>query len=107
MNARTGAFSLTATGSTPMTEAIWFGAASLLRCREPRKVLLVMTDGQPNESLSTLELLQRCRDSGIETVGVGLGLDVSHLFPIAITINDLSELRAQLFELSKAVLLAA
>ncbi|OAI04338.1 nitric oxide reductase activation protein [Methylomonas methanica] len=107
INARTGAFSVAAAGSTPMTEAIWFGAASLLRCREPRKVLMVMTDGQPNESLSTLELLQRCRDSGIETVGVGLGLDVSHLFPIAITINDLSELRAQLFELSKAVLLAA
>ena len=107
VNARTGAFSLAATGSTPMTEAIWFGAASLLRCREPRKVLMVMTDGQPNESLSTLELLQRCRDSGIETVGVGLGLDVCHLFPIAITIHDLSELRAQLFELSKAVLLAA
>ncbi|WP_020482872.1 VWA domain-containing protein [Methylomonas sp. MK1] len=105
--ARTGAFSLAAAGSTPMTEAIWFGAASLLRCREPRKVLMVMTDGQPNDTLSTLELLQRCRDSGIETVGVGLGLDVSHLFPVAITINDLSELRAQLFELSKAVLLAA
>ena len=107
VNARTSAFSLAAAGSTPMTEAIWFGAASLLRCREPRKVLMVITDGQPNESLSTLELLQRCRDSGIETVGIGLGLDVSHLFPIAITINDLSELRAQLFELSKAVLLAA
>ena len=107
VNARTGAFSLAAAGSTPMTEAIWFGAASLLRCREPRKVLMVMTDGQPNDTLSALELLQRCRDSGIETVGVGLGLDVSHLFPIAITINDLSELRTQLFELSKAVLLAA
>ncbi|OQW69698.1 VWA domain-containing protein [Methylomonas sp. 11b] len=107
VNARTGAFSLAATGSTPMTEAIWFAAASLLRCREPRKVLMVITDGQPNESLSTLELLQRCRDSDIETVGVGLGLDVSHLFPIAITINDLSELRAQLFELSKSLLLAA
>jgi hypothetical protein len=79
VNTRTGAFSLAATGSTPMTEAIWFGAASLLRCR----------------------------DSGIESVGVGLGLDVSHLFPIAITINDLSELRAQLFELSKSLLLAA
>jgi len=107
VKARTGAFSLAAAGSTPMTEAIWFGAASLLRCREPRKVLMVMTDGQPNDTLSTLELLQRCRDSGIETVGVGLGLDVSHLFPIAITINDLSELRAQLFELSKSLLLAA
>ncbi len=107
VNARTGAFSLAAAGSTPMTEAIWFGAASLLRCRELRKVLMVMTDGQPNDTLSALELLQRCRDSGIETVGVGLGLDVSHLFPIAITINDLSELRTQLFELSKVVLLAA
>jgi cobaltochelatase CobT len=107
VNARTGAFSLAASGSTPMTEAIWFGAASLLRCREPRKVLMVMTDGQPNDTLSTLELLQRCRDSGIETVGVGLGLDVSHLFPVAITINELSELRAQLFDLSKSVLLAA
>ncbi|WGS84099.1 VWA domain-containing protein [Methylomonas sp. UP202] len=107
VNARTGAFSVAATGSTPMTEAIWFGAASLLCCREPRKVLMVMTDGQPNDTLSTLDILQRCRDSGIETVGIGLGLDVSHLFPIAITINDLSELRAQLFELSKAVLLAA
>jgi len=106
VNARTGAFSLAAAGSTPMTEAIWFGVASLLRCREPRKVLMVMTDGQPNDTLSTLELLQRCRDSGIETVGVGLGLDVSHLFPIAITINDLSELRAQLFDLSKSLLLA-
>jgi len=107
VNARTGAFSLATTGSTPMTEAIWFGAASLLRCREPRKVLMVMTDGQPNDTLSTLDILQRCRDSGIETVGIGLGLDVSHLFPIAITINELQELRTQLFELSKAVLLAA
>ncbi|WP_198008003.1 hypothetical protein [Methylovulum miyakonense] len=51
--------------------------------------------------------MQRCRDSGIETVGIGLGIEVSHLFPIAITINGLQELRTQLFELSKSVLLAA
>ena len=106
VRSRAGAFALFASGSTPMTEAIWFGAASLLRCREPRKVLLVMTDGQPNDQLSTLEILQRCRDSGIETVGIGLGIDVSHLFPVAIVIHELQELRTQLFELSKSVLLA-
>ena len=104
---RSGAFSLSANGSTPMTEAIWFGAASLLRCREPRKVLLVMTDGQPNDILSTLAILQSCRDSGIETVGIGLGIEVSHLFPVAIVISDFRELRNQLFALSKSVLLAA
>jgi cobaltochelatase CobT len=104
---RTGAFSLAAEGSTPMTEAIWFGASALLRCREPRKVLMVMTDGQPDDIVSTLAILQRCRDSGIETVGIGLGIDVSHLFPVALAINDLQALRTQLFELSKAVLLVA
>jgi len=107
VRAHSAAFSLRAGGTTPMTEAVWFAAAALLRCREPRKVLLVMTDGQPNDILSTLEILQRCRNSGIETVGVGLGLDVSHLFPVAIRINELRELRSQLFALSKAVLLAA
>ena len=104
---RSGAFSLSPSGSTPMTEAVWFAAASLLRCREPRKVLLVMTDGQPNDTLSTLAILQSCRDSGIETVGIGLGIDVSHLFPVALVINELPELRSRLFELSKALLLAA
>jgi len=103
---RAGVFSLRADGSTPMTEAIWFAAAALLRCREPRKVLMVMTDGQPDDTVSTLAILQRCRDSGIETVGIGLGITVNHLFPDAIIINDLPELRAQLFELSKSVLLA-
>ena len=107
VRSKTGAYSLVARNSTPMTEAIWFAAASLLRCREPRKVMMVMTDGQPNDQLSTLEILQRCRDSGIETVGVGLGIDVSHLFPVAITINDFRELRSQLFELSKTLLMAA
>jgi cobaltochelatase CobT len=107
VRAHSAAFSLRAGGTTPMTEAVWFAAAALLRCREPRKVLLVMTDGQPNDILSTLEILQRCRNSGIETVGVGLGLDVGHLFPVAIRISELRELRTQLFALSKAVLLAA
>lgn len=106
LRSRAGAFSLSPSGSTPMTEAIWFGAAALLRCQEPRKVLMVMTDGQPNDTLSTLAILQSCRDSGIETVGIGLGIEVSHLFPVAIVINDLQELRTRLFELSKSLLVA-
>jgi len=107
VRAQAGGLSLQPQDSTPMTEAIWFAAASLLRCREPRKVLMVMTDGQPNDPLTTLEILQRCRDSGIETIGIGLGIDVSHLFPRAIAINDFKGLRSQLFELSKTVLMAA
>ena len=106
VTSRASAFTLRASGGTPMTEAIWFGAAALLRCREPRKVLLVLTDGQPDELASTLDILERCRESGIETVGIGLGLEVSHLFPKSVRIHALTELRTQLFELSKTLLLA-
>ena len=107
VRSKVSGFSLRAQDTTPMTEAIWFAAASLLRCQESRKVLMVMTDGQPNDQLSTLDILQRCRDSSIETIGVGLGIDVSHLFPVSISINDFRELRSQLFELSKNLLMVA
>ena len=38
---------------------------------------------------------------------IGLGIEVSHLFPVAIAINDFRELRSRLFELSKTLLMAA
>ena len=100
-----GAFALTPGGSTPMAEAIWYAAASLCRCREPRRVVMVLTDGQPDDRLSTLDILARCQRSGIEAVGIGLGIDVSHLYPKSIVINDLGELRTRLFELAKDLLI--
>jgi cobalamin biosynthesis protein CobT len=99
-----GAFALTPGGSTPMTEAIWYAAASLCRCREPRRVVMVLTDGQPDDRLSTLDILARCQRSGIEAVGIGLGIDISHLYPKSIVINDLGELRTRLFGLAKDLL---
>lgn len=102
-----GRFSVFSAYTTPMTQAVWFAAAQLLQCREPRKLLLTVTDGVPNDLPGTLSILKRCRDSGIETLGIGLGVEVGHLFPVALTIHDLAELRPQLFALSKAILLAA
>jgi cobalamin biosynthesis protein CobT len=102
-----GAFDLDSNGSTPMAEAIWFAAASLLMCREPRKVIMVLTDGEPNDRLSALDILDRCQRSGIEAVGIGLGIDVSSLFPKSVTINDIGELRTQLFALAEGLLIAA
>lgn len=102
-----GRFSVFSAYTTPMTQAVWFAAAQLLQCREPRKLLLTVTDGVPNDLPGTLSILKRCRDSGIETLGIGLGVEVGHLFPVALTIHDLAELRPQLFALSKAMLLAA
>ena len=90
-----------------MAEAVWFASASLLMCREPRKVVMALTDGEPDCQLSALDILNRCKRSGIETVGIGLGIDVSHLFPKSIVVNEIGELRTQLFALAEDLLIAA
>jgi cobaltochelatase CobT len=102
-----GGFALVSHGKTPMAEAVWFAAASLLMCREPRKVVMVLTDGAPNDSLSALDILDRCQRSGIEAVGIGLGIDVSHLFTKSIVVNDIRELRTELFALAEDLLITA
>lgn len=92
--------------STPMAEALWYAAARLLACREPRKVILVMTDGEPDDRLAALEIIRRCETAGIEVVGVGLGLSVDRLFSRSVTVMQLGELRQRLFELTRELLAA-
>ena len=103
-----GNFTLSADeqGSTPLTEALWFAASSLLACREERKILMVLTDGQPDNLTTALEALARCRASGIEDIGIGIYHDVKHLFKVAIAINKLAELRGKIFQISRELLVA-
>ena len=93
-------------GSTPLTQAVWFAASSLLACKEERKILIVLTDGAPDNPASALEALARCRASGIEDIGIGIYHDVKHLFKVPITINNIAELRAKLFLISRELLVA-
>jgi len=105
------AFSSITDGGTPLYTAIWYAASSVLATREERKVIMVLTDGQPddyhNGCLLTKAIIQRCINTGIELVGVGICIDVSHLFPQSICINDVSELCSELFGISRDLLLAA
>lgn len=105
------AFSSITDGGTPLHTALWYAASSVLATREERKVIMVLTDGQPddyhNGCLLTKAIIQRCINSGIELVGVGICIDVSHLFTQSICINDVSELRSELFGISRDLLLAA
>ncbi|MBP1153077.1 nitric oxide reductase activation protein [Methylocaldum sp. RMAD-M] len=94
-------------GGTPLAQGLWYAASRLLACREPRKLILALTDGEPDCLEATRDILARCAASGIEVVGIGLGIEVSHLFECSISIMQLHELRARLFELSRDLLVAA
>jgi cobalamin biosynthesis protein CobT len=104
---RTGYFGCGTEGGTPLAEGLWYAASQLLGCWESRKIILALTDGEPDDDAAARDILSRCGASGIEVVGIGLGIEVGHLFERSITILQMAELRSRLFELSRDLLIAA
>jgi cobaltochelatase CobT len=102
-----GAFIQSARGGTPMAQALWYAAAELLACREERRMLMVLTDGEPDNTPEALRLLGLCRQAGIEAVGVGIGVDVRHLFPTAIEVREAKDLKRELFRVAERLLVGA
>ena len=89
-----------------MTGALWYAAADLLARTEDRKVLLTLTDGVPNDVPSALDLINRAAQAGIELIGIGIQTDVSGLFPVAISIDHIGDLKGQLFHIAERLLLS-
>ncbi len=65
-------FALTANGGTPMAEALLWAGMKLSHRKEPRKIIVVMTDGQPADVPATLRAMDRLSGCGIETYGIGI-----------------------------------
>ena len=104
---RAFAFNQRGRGGTPMANALWYAAARLVLRKEARKILMVMTDGQPDPNCHPSDIIARCVASGIEVIGIGIQVDVSHLFPVAIEIDEVADLRSALFGVAEQLLLAA
>ncbi|WP_407364435.1 VWA domain-containing protein (plasmid) [Pseudomonas luteola] len=96
-----GRFSFSPDGGTPMTEAIWYSAFELSKTRERRKMVLVVTDGEPNNVGSCQHVVQLCQRSGIEMIGIGVGkgAKVASLFASSIQIESVNDLKHTLFQL--------
>jgi cobaltochelatase CobT len=105
--AAAGAFIQIPRGGTPMAQALWYGAAELLLRRETRRLLLVLTDGEPDDIDEAARLLRLCRKAAIEPVGVGIGIAVNHLFPTAIEVTTVADLKRALFGVAEALLIGA
>jgi cobaltochelatase CobT len=103
-------FGVLASGGTPLAEAIWPAAGDLLSAKGERKVLAVITDGDPSNSTSAAEMVRRCRSSGIEVFAIAFGdanrEKLTQVFgPDSWTyLADITQLRAGLSNLVKNVL---
>jgi nitric oxide reductase activation protein len=74
-----GRFGLAAGGGTPLASALWRAGFELIRRPEPRRLLIVATDGQPNDVDAAHDILGRCRTSGIEVIGLGIGQSLTEV----------------------------
>ncbi|MFC6674307.1 VWA domain-containing protein [Marinobacterium aestuariivivens] len=105
---QSGRFMLGSRGNTPMAEAIWYAAYELSKTREDRKVMIVVTDGQPNRVAPCQAVIDLCERSEIEMVGIGVETSaVSSLFQKNIVIDDAAELQRTLFRLMERSLTAS
>lgn len=99
--------------STPLGAALWSAAVELLSpktVKSDRKILFVITDGQPDEVYHAKSMVLRLEDAGIEVIGLGFGgatNDVlSAVFRRYSNVGTVSNLRSTLFELVRGALAA-
>lgn len=97
--------SVTAGGGTPMLEGLWYAASQVLLQDEERKIILVLTDGQPMQEAQVILMLDRLKRSGIHVAAIGIMTDyVQHLFDTWAVVNALGDLRNALFDITRKLL---
>lgn len=95
-------FSIGTGGSTPMDTALWWVLQQLHPMTEPRKMVLLITDGEPDEQEPTLTAIRVIKGFGLEVYGIVIKtMSIQTLLPGrgSKVINDISELAPFMFEI--------
>lgn len=95
-------------GGTPLAEALWWVMRQMLILRETRKVVLILTDGVPDDVPQCLQALEALRKTGVEVYGIGMKFDcISSLLSDTSSrvISRFEELSPALFEVLQHALL--
>ncbi|SBW10503.1 von Willebrand factor type A (fragment) [uncultured delta proteobacterium] len=65
-------FSTNAGGGTPMDAALWWVMQQIHPLSEPRKIILVITDGDPDDKEAARETIRTSGVLGLEVYGIGI-----------------------------------
>lgn len=98
---------------TPLASAMWPAAGDLLRAKGQRKVLIISTDGDPRNVTDVIDMVARCRASGIEVFAIAYGEAKATKLQLMFgtghwqLLDDLGQLRSALQALVQRVLTQA
>ncbi|QTO41397.1 cobaltochelatase CobT-related protein [Desulfovibrio desulfuricans] len=100
-------FDLRASGGTPLAGAVWWVLQTMLPLKERRKIILVITDGMPDNQLAANNAIGVAQKLGFEVYGLGIRDEhIMHLLPhTSRVVNDLPDLVPAMFAMLQAALL--
>jgi len=91
-------YNIGTTGCTPMAEAMLWSINELAWMNVDRRMLMVVTDGDPDDSQGVKDLLALCKRCDIQTMGIGIASrSVERLFPSYCVIKTVDELASAMF----------
>ena len=100
-------FDIRASGGTPLAGAVWWVLQTMLPLKERRKMILVITDGMPDNQLAANNAIGVAQKLGFEVYGLGIRDEhITHLLPhTSKVVNDLPDLVPAMFAMLQAALL--
>lgn len=91
-------FQIRPAGSTPTDVGLWYARAALLARPESRKLILIITDGSPDDPVATRATTDRLLREGIEIVAIGIRTDaVRYIWEQHCVVQDVQDLPQALF----------
>ena len=99
-------FDIRASGGTPLAGAMWWVLQTMLPLKEQRKMILVITDGMPDNSLAANNVIGVAQKLDFEVYGLGIRDEhITHLLPhTSRVVNDLPDLVPVLFTMLQTAL---
>ncbi|WP_291331837.1 hypothetical protein [Desulfovibrio sp.] len=100
-------FDIRASGGTPLAAALWWVLQTMLPLKEQRRMILVITDGMPDNPLAANNAIGVAQKLGFEVYGLGIRNEhITFLLPhTSKVVNDLPDLVPAMFAMLQTGLL--
>jgi cobalamin biosynthesis protein CobT len=91
---------------TPLAESLWWVTRELIKQKEQRKIILIVSDGLPDDPQTASKTLAAIRELGIEVAGIAIdSWHLANLINAQENITDINKLAPAMFRILQQLFL--